>query len=534
MRSRIRFAAAALAAFTVIGVMTSNAGAAVNQWNVQANAGFVKLTLLGNQVQLAGGTSEADANSASVANAMGTGICIAHGGANCPTSTTSDLTAPDKTTTAVATASGKGTNQSAAPSCLTPSIDAQIVGVNVSCGNASASEDASGNPTASGNGAVANIQVDLPVNGLSSSACSATPAPAATPGPANDVSQLTQPVQSLLGTVNQALASLPVPAPPLTDVANPSSQSGSSCSVLEGLLGPLDAAIPSGAAPVKTLLDTLVSAGGHTSSIPPLLNVTAAGSKSSVSHSTNSAGDPIVTGSASTGSLDVNVMGGMLDLTVTPTVNTVTFDQATGQASTHCDVGLISIDAGGTDQFVSLLPLGSAIQTLLTDLDQTPLAQLLSALIGAPPAQNPDVLSCSPTGDQNGASVSQTGGDVSGLHVLPAGPLAPDGLIGLDLGTTTVSASSTSATVPGVTTTPSQGGPTATPAANPVPAPVPAAAPAAVPNVTSVHTGEFWSGTLPIILMVGMALLGSLLIGRRRVVAFARNLPLISRRWGSH
>ena len=527
MRGRIRIAALGLLTMAALCAASSSAGAAANQWNVKASAGFVNLTLLGNQVQLAGGTSEADANSASVADAMGTGVCIAHGGVDCPTGTTSDLTTPDKTTTAVAAASGKGTTHSAAPQCLTPAVDAQVVVVNVGCGNASATEDANGNPTASGDGAVANIQVDLPVSGLSSSACSGTSVPAATPGPTNDVSQLPAPVQTLLGTVNQALASLPTPAPALTNVADPSSQSNSSCSVLEGLLAPLDAAIPSSAAPVKSLLDTLVTAGGtlNASSLPPLMNVTAAGSKSAVANSTNSAGDPTVTASASTGSLDVNIMGGMLDLTVTPTTNTVTLDEATGQASTHCDVGLISVDQGGTDNFVSLLPLGNAISTLLTQLDQTPLAQLLTALIGAPPAQNPDVLSCSPAGDQTGSSVSQTGGDVSGLHVLPVATLAPDGLIGLDLGTTTVSASSTTAT-PAVATSPN------TSPATPAAAPAPASTPAVVPNVTSVHTGEFWAGTLPIILVAGMGLAGLLLIGRRRLASFARSLNPTNRRRG--
>ena len=45
-----------------------------------------------------------------------------------------------------------------------------------------------------------------------------------------------------------------------------------------------------------------------------------------------------------------------------------------------------------------------------------------------------------------------------------------------------------------------------------------------MPNVTSVHTGEFWAGTLPVILMAGMGLAGLLLIGRRRVASLARSL----------
>src|SRR5260370_21613239 len=130
MRGRIRIGALGLLTMAALCATSSSAGAAANQWNVKASAGFVNLTLLGNQVQLAGGTSEADANSASVADAMGTGVCVAHGGVDCPTGATSDITTPDKTTTAVATASGNGTTKSAAPACLTPAVDAQGVAGN--------------------------------------------------------------------------------------------------------------------------------------------------------------------------------------------------------------------------------------------------------------------------------------------------------------------------------------------------------------------------------------------------------------------
>jgi hypothetical protein len=50
--------------------------------------------------------------------------------------------------------------------------------------------------------------------------------------------------------------------------------------------------------------------------------------------------------------------------------------------------------------------------------------------------------------------------------------------------------------------------------------------------VTLVHTGEFWAGPLPIILLSGMGLAGMLLIGRRRIFSVARPLPLITRRRG--
>ncbi len=53
-----------------------------------------------------------------------------------------------------------------------------------------------------------------------------------------------------------------------------------------------------------------------------------------------------------------------------------------------------------------------------------------------------------------------------------------------------------------------------------------------VPNVTTVHTGEFWSGTLPIILLAGMGLAGIMLIGRRRFFSVACLINPIARRRG--
>jgi hypothetical protein len=109
------------------------------------------------------------------------------------------------------------------------------------------------------------------------------------------------------------------------------------------------------------------------------------------------------------------------------------------------------------------------------------------------------------------------------VGVLNLGLLAAvEGGIGLNVGDVSVTGSSTVAT-PAVATAPA----TATPA----PA-VPVAAPAAVPNVTSVHTGEYWAGTLPIILMAGMGLAGLMLIGRRRIASFVRSFNPTNRRGG--
>ena len=51
--------------------------------------------------------------------------------------------------------------------------------------------------------------------------------------------------------------------------------------------------------------------------------------------------------------------------------------------------------------------------------------------------------------------------------------------------------------------------------------------------MTTVHTGEYWAGTLPIVLMAGMGLAGLMLIGRRRIAALVRSFNPTNRRRGA-
>ena len=96
------------------------------------------------------------------------------------------------------------------------------------------------------------------------------------------------------------------------------------------------------------------------------------------------------------------------------------------------------------------------------------------------------------------------------------------GGVGLNVGDVSVTGSSTVSS-PAVTTSAATATPVAVTASP---------APAAVPDVTSVHTGEYWAGTLPVILMAGMGFAGVMLIGRRRIAAAARALNPITRRRG--
>jgi hypothetical protein len=460
---------------------------------------------------------------------MGTGLCISNGTPGpCPTDVTS-ATGQSLSTTAKAIQNGADGTQAPGQACVA-SLPLVLATIGVGCGNATASEQG-GNPTAEGDGSVlggsVNVTMGNALNAMgislpsaANAPCAGTSTPAASSSPGSGTSSLPAPAASLLGTVNTIIGGLKLPTLNPTTVSQNTPQD-STCSILGGLVNQI-----SGVPVLGSLVGSLVNGTSLNGVMgTSLLSVGAVESKSTIATSTAGNGDTVETANAIGDGLDVNVMGGMLDIKVIPAVATASVDRATGQTTENCTPGLIQVTVNnGTPNLVSLQALGTALNQLLSQLEATALQPLLDALLQVPA---PGILNCeAPVGSGNTTSV--TGGEAN-LVLLPVAGVG--GLIGLHVNNVTASASSTSATPPGNPATSPAQTPGAKPAANPVAAP---AAPAAVPNVTSVHTGEFWAGTLPIILMIGMALGGSLLIGRRRVTAVARNLSTIARRRGGH
>ncbi len=331
-------------------------------------------------------------------------------------------------------------------------------------------------------------------------------APAATTTPGSNTGALSGPVQSLLGTVNGIL--------PPNLALNPSSVAGGSdlageCSVMSGLLSQLGAA--AGASPVTSLVTGILDqvlglTGANAVGVQPL-SIDLGGSTSSVSTSGN-----VVTDAVTQHTVDLNLFG-LADLQVAPTTASVALDRSTGTVTPSCNAGLVSYSTNGSlPTFVNVTQLDSLVNQILSTLGSSggALGSALGSLLTGIISYNPDgnVLTCD-TSDPGTTASAKVGvlnlGLLTGLM----------GGIGIDVGDVSVTGSSTVAT-PAVATSPA----TATPAASPV-AP---AAPAAVPNVTSVHTGEYWAGTLPVVLMAGMGLAGLALIGRRRIAAVARSL----------
>jgi hypothetical protein len=509
MRGRNRIAAVGVAALAVVAALSSSAGASTTPatWTVSANGGFVGLNLA-NAVQVTGGGSEADASSGNLAEAIGTGVCLTSSATSnpCPTSPSSSTagTALDTSQSAIA----KGVGQSVpngSPVCAVPAINVTILTLGPACGSASAAEDANGNPTATGSGSLAGAALDLNLGALNLAApaelCSGIAA--ATPGAGTGTGDLPAPVSTILTTANGLLSGITNGLPLSTTSVDTSNPVDGVCSVVNGLLSEL------GSSPAGTLLSTLTSAASAVPNIP-LLAVTVGGSTSKV---TNSGGT--ITATATQEAADINILG-MVDVQVTPTVASVSVSP-TGQVTPSCNAGVVSVTADGTTLPLSQLnQLGSVIQEVLGELGATPLGSVIDQLLNFQPG---GVLSCTPS-TTNGGTTGTATADSLDLNLLPS-----ENLLALDLGNVSATASTTAAT------SSSNAIPASTP---PVASPATPAPAAVVPNVTTVHTGEYWAGTLPIILMAGMGLAGILLIGRRRILSVARSVNPITRRRSSH
>jgi hypothetical protein len=290
-------------------------------------------------------------------------------------------------------------------------------------------------------------------------------------------------VGSLLGTVNSLLDGAGLSELLPTSVAGGTSPLAPVCSILNGLINTLTGA---------TGLSNLVNLNADTN----ILTINVGRSDSTVTTSGS-----VETASASQSTVDVNVLG-LLDIKVTPTSATVSVDKSTGLATPSYVNGALAVTQGpGVPTVITVPVLNQLLNQLLSSLN---VSGLVDDLVGP----NFRVFGGGTTTSPDGTSATATSG-ILDLSLL-------GGLVNLNLGDVSASGSSTTAT-PAVKTLAATTPTTAAPAVVP-------SVPAAVPNVTTVHTGEFWSGTLPIILLSGMGLAGLTLVGRRRIFSVARAL----------
>jgi len=536
-----------------IAMLSSSAGAATpGNFTANASGGFVSLSAL-NLLDLAGGGSTATATASTPAggsvtgtdSASGTGLCVALGTGPasqtnpCPTSG-SAASADVINTTQTANASSAGPlSDTPAPKCLVPPLSILVVTLSVACGSASASEDANGNPTANGTGQLANVTVGLgntalPTAGLlgngtlcsSSNSSSVGEAVAGTSGaPATSI------LTGLLGTVNGILGSVTGATQLTGTTTNPADATStdpldSVCGLLGGLVSSLSS-VPVVGSLVSSLVGTLSNASASTTLLSITVGQGTSGISSQVATAASgsgttaiAAGDDLVTSTATTEAVEINLLG-MLDIKVLPNTASITIDTTTGYVTSASAPapGLLSVQEGsGVPTIISLPVLTNLLQQVLSTLN---LGGLLNDLLN--PQQNV-ILGASTSG------VGTTNGSAQTADLqLDLG----SSLLIVNLGDAQVSASSTPAATPAVVTSPGVTPPVVT---SPAVAPVTAAAvaPAAVvPGVTTVHTGEFWAGTLPIYLVSGMGLAGIVLIARRRLFSAAHALMPFAHRTAS-
>jgi hypothetical protein len=503
MRRRIRLATVGALAVAAIAALSSTAGAAgtAPTYSTSANGGFISLSLL-NLIGLTGAGSSANASSAGTDSASGTGLCatLSESATTCPTTT--DANSSDVlNTTANATASSASPGTDApAPNCLIPPTTLLIITLEAACGRASATETSTGLPTASGEGDLAQVNVSLGAalpslsgllgNGIlggilgNGALCSSS----TSAGNTATTSTNSGLVSGLLGTVNSLLGGLSL-APLSSSTDGGALNLGSVCGILSGLTSelPIVGSLLSNASASTNLLS--ITVGQSTSTITN--SVAAAGALTG----DESVGDQLVTTTATTEGVDVNLLN-MLDIKILPNTASVTVDTTTGQVQQPSAVtGIISVQEGSSVPTTLALPdLSSIITNLLGSLGNTLVNPQLTTIAESATTLSPD-----------GTSGTAEAADLK-LDLL-------GGLVVLNLGDAKVAASTATAAplITPVVTQPAVATPVVTSAA-------------VVPNVTTVHTGEFWAGTLPIFLVSGMGLAGILLIARRRVFSVARSL----------
>jgi hypothetical protein len=517
MRRRIRIATVGTIAVMAIALMSSSAGAATptapGNFTANANGGFINLSAL-KLINLGGGNSSATAQSpgsggVGTDGATGTGLCLSIGSGPASNSNPCPATGPESTSDAINTTATASESSSSpgtdAPSanCLVPPLSLVLITLEAACGTATATEDAVGNPSASGEGNLASLTVGLgtAVPGLGSllgngTLCGSSSSPVAstTTAPTGLLSGLLGTVNGILGSANLPILSGSLSSGPLSSV----------CGIISGLTSelPIVGGLLSNATAATTLLS--VTIGDSTSNISSA--VATAPSGTAGAPGSVAVGDDLVTTTATTEGVDVDLLG-MLDIKVLPNTASVTIDTTTGYVTaTNAVTGLLSVTQGaGLPTIIAIPDLSSLLSNVLNALN-------IGGLI------NPQLttLLASTSSGVGTTTGSATAADLE-LNVL-------DGLVILNLGDATASASSTAPVGSPLVTSPAVTPPIVTSAAV-----TPAAPAAVVPNVTTVHTGEFWSGSLPIFLLSGMGLAGIVMIARRRVFSVARSITPFAR-----
>ncbi len=391
------------------------------------------------------------------------------------------------------------TNGSTNPTCAqggaTPSGIPFTVTFGVACSYAQAAMDSSGRPSASAMGEVSNITVGL--NGI---------------------------LSPILGAVS-SLPSLPsLPSTPLTSGSSSCNSSGTTGLLLNTVCSALTT-VASAAPPASNVLSGINQVLQNlfhvvTKTADPTISIDAGQSKTS-SVTTASGIQSVSQGS----SLDIAILPGvgcaapagvsaqptlaecvtdaasahpqdsapLVDIQVAPAQSASGFDGSKWSPTGLANVVTVDINIPGSQQVLSVPP----------NIDQT--------ILAGTPLQTTISHGAVQTNSTTTGATSLVQGTVVSLLQSASFPGGSANVGALSVNTGVVGTTGTLANTPAPALT----------ASSSSPSPVPAVASATSP--TAVHTGEWWSGSMP--LLVGIALLGGGLIGWPRL----RRLSFVSR-----
>lgn len=497
---------AALAAFAAPGV----AGAATTTYTAQAKSAGAVINLFG--TELTGGTASVSVDS----------------GAPSATATGVGTLTPGLVEKQTATANGAGQSQSFPKACSQggslPASSPIGVTLGLACSSASAAVSGSGVPTASATGEIAGLDVN--VSGLLNQILS------------SGGDQLFSGIQQVLGQLNgtplgtgatacpdpsgvsaksTGSGSGGTPLSSLSSLASTASQPGTPLNGLLGSLGLGSSPAASSPGPLGSLLQGLCQTLTNIENVvkganPPSTLVVHVGPASA---SVTGTGSDSAEATAAGATAEIEVLPGvgcdastltacitdpsaygvpLIDITIAPAQASDAFNGTSWTPTSKSALATVALNIPGDAQTISVAP-----------------GQSLDLLAGTPLETVIDLGSASTSGTTGSSANGATVDAVKGVN----------GGILLDLGSSNVTVGDTAPAAAQVT--PKLVGTQSTP---------PAAAPSAAPapaglTPTLVHTGAWWSGSMPF--LAGLGALGGALLGWPKFRRTAKGLGTLLR-----
>jgi hypothetical protein len=484
---------AALSALGLVSAMTAAPVAAASGLTASAQGTGLQLALFGTKIS--GGNSSACVNetgstatttnkgadgTASLCDAQPGTYAAAEGEGTLLTSQGVEL--DEKASEGTPGQSDGSTTSKCAQGGSTPSGTPVLLSLGLSCVDAFATVASSGDPSASSMGEVANVTIGL--NGVLSPLLGASPS-SGSGDSCNNQGTVGALVNSVCTALSSVSGSSPEPASSLFAGIKQALQNLYDV-VTKNLDPTVTIDVGQAKSSASTASGTLDStAQGSTLDIAVLPGVGCAAPAGETTQPT------LAQCAADSLSSNPQYAAPLIEIVLSPAQSSASYQSGAWSSSGQGSLATIDVNIPGDQHTISLAP----------DVDQT-------ILSGTPLQTTIDLGSAQTNHSVSGASSAAQGADINLLEssTFPGGS-STQGAVSADLGSTDATAGS---------------GPVAT--AAPLP-PVPATA--SVSSPTAVHTGEWWSGSMPLI--AAFVLIGAALLGWPRLRRWHRAASVVSK-----